>query len=47
MNLAWVFLFGLTPTRLHAEPMFFDTREEAVTAARVLGLSVDSQGMVS
>lgn len=39
-NCAWMFTFGDARLSLHNCPMFFPTRQEAVDAAKELGLEV-------
>lgn len=47
VNMAWVFLFGDTPSRLGDYEMFYYSRSEAVVAARHFGLTVARNGRVS
>lgn len=52
-NAAWAFTFGkesvlsLTMCPLDGEPMFYDSRKEAVTAAKRKGLIVARNGTVA
>ena len=46
-NMAWVFYYGLMPTRMGDAPMFFENREDAVLEASIMGLNVSPSGHVS
>lgn len=47
MNAAYAFTFGESMVDLYGWPMFFETRREAVEAARERGLKVSRRGVVS
>lgn len=46
VNMAYVFVFGDTPTRLDNEPMFFHHKATAIAAAKDKGLTVSKGGYV-
>jgi hypothetical protein len=46
VNAAYLFLFGDAPLRMHKEQLFFETRAQAIAAARRRGLRVDKRDFV-
>lgn len=45
-NATFAFFFGASLIRMGDEPMFFETRREAVYAAKVCGLKVTNRNTV-